>query len=73
MVANIIVKCIIYNLNINHFLLVRRSDQDDIGADTWENAGENIESGETLEAETVLGKVISVSRIDKCKGASCIV
>ena len=49
MIAKIIVKCIIYNKFLNRFLLVRRCDADDIGAGTWENAGGNIEAGETPE------------------------
>lgn len=49
MIAKIIVKCIIYNRSLNRFLLVRRCDADDIGAGTWENAGGNIEAGETPE------------------------
>ena len=49
MIAKIIVKCIIYNKSLNRFLLVRRCDADDIGAGTWENAGGNIEAGETPE------------------------
>ena len=47
MIAKIIVKCIIYNPGLNRFLLIRRCENDDIGADTWENAGGNIEGGET--------------------------
>ena len=47
MIAKIIVKCIIYNKRLNRFLLIKRCENDDIGADTWENAGGNIESGET--------------------------
>ena len=50
MIAKIIVKCIIYNKELNRFLLVQRCQDDDTGADTWENAGGNIESGETPEA-----------------------
>ncbi|WP_298531502.1 NUDIX domain-containing protein [uncultured Ruminococcus sp.] len=50
MTAKIIVKCIIYNRELNRFLLVQRCQDDDTGADTWENAGGNIESGETPEA-----------------------
>ena len=49
MTAKIIVKCIIHNKKLNRFLLVRRSENDDTGADTWENAGGSIESGETPE------------------------
>lgn len=53
MIAKIIVKCIIYNRELNRFLLVQRCQDDDTGADTWENAGGNIESGETPEAAAV--------------------
>ncbi|WP_297958535.1 NUDIX domain-containing protein [uncultured Ruminococcus sp.] len=49
MTAKIIVKCIIYNPKLNRFLLIKRCKNDDIGADSWENAGGNIESGETPE------------------------
>lgn len=47
MTAKIIVKCIIYNRALNRFLLVQRCQNDDTGANTWENAGGNIEDGET--------------------------
>ena len=50
MTAKIIVKCIIYNRALNRFLLVQRCKTDDTGANTWENAGGNIENGETPEA-----------------------
>ena len=50
MIAKIIVKCIIYNPKLNRFLLIKRCENDDIGAGSWENAGGNIESGETPEA-----------------------
>lgn len=49
MTAKIIVKCIIYNRALNRFLLVQRCQNDDTGANTWENAGGNIEDGETPE------------------------
>jgi 8-oxo-dGTP diphosphatase len=49
MTAKIIVKCIIYNRVLNRFLLVQRCENDDTGANTWENAGGNIEEGETPE------------------------
>lgn len=49
MTAKIIVKCIIYNKELNRFLLIQRCPSDDIGADTWENAGGNIEDGESPE------------------------
>ena len=50
MTAKIIVKCIIYNRALNRFLLVQRCKNDHTGANTWENAGGNIEDGETPEA-----------------------
>ena len=49
MTADIIVKGIIYNKKLNRFLIVKRCMTDDVGADTWENAGGNIENGETPE------------------------
>ena len=49
MTAKIIVKCIIYNPKLNRFLMIKRCENDDIGAGSWENAGGNIESGETPE------------------------
>ena len=49
MTAKIIVKCIIYNRALNRFLLVQRCQNDDTGANTWENAGGNIEDDETPE------------------------
>lgn len=49
MIAKIIVKCILYNKALNRFLLVQRCKNDDVGANTWENAGGNIEAGETPE------------------------
>ena len=49
MTAKIIVKCIIYNSALNRFLLVQRCENDEIGANTWENAGGNIEDGEMPE------------------------
>ena len=49
MTAKIIVKCIIYNRVLNRFLLVQRCKNDDTGANTWENAGGNIEGKETPE------------------------
>jgi len=47
--ADIIVKSIIFNKKLNRFLLIQRSTKDDIGANTWENAGGNIECGEVPE------------------------
>ncbi len=49
MKADIIVKSIIYNKNLNKILLIQRSDIDHIGAGTWENAGGKVELGEDLE------------------------
>ena len=49
MTAKVIVKCISHNRELNRLLLVQRCKNDDIGAGTWENAGGNIESGETPE------------------------
>ena len=47
MKADIIVKGIIYNRNLNKILLVQRSNKDSIGANSWENSGGNIENGES--------------------------
>lgn len=49
MKADIVVKSIIFNRKLNRILLVQRSKKDSIGAGTWENAGGNIECGETPE------------------------
>lgn len=49
MLAKIIVKCIIYNKRLNRLLLVQRAADDDTGPGSWENAGGNIEAGETPE------------------------
>ncbi len=49
MTADIIVKSIIINKKLNKILLVQRCAKDSIGADTWENAGGNIENGEAPE------------------------
>ncbi len=49
MIAKIIVKCIIYNSDLNRVLLIQRSKNDNTGANTWENTGGNIEPGETPE------------------------
>ena len=57
MTAKIIVKCIIYNRVLNRFLLVQRCKNDDTGANTWENAGGNIEGKETPEG--YIGKSVS--------------
>ena len=47
--AKIIVKSIIYNRNLNKFLLLQREENDCTGADTWENAGGKVEYGESPE------------------------
>lgn len=47
--AQIIVKGIIFNGNRNKILLIQRSSDDPTGANTWENAGGNIECGEKPE------------------------
>ena len=47
--ADIVVKSIIFNNKLNKFLLLQRSEKDSVGANTWENAGGNIECGESHE------------------------
>ena len=49
MKADIIVKGIIFNRNLGKILLIQRSENDPTGANTWENAGGNIEYGEIPE------------------------
>ena len=49
MKADIIVKSIIFNKKLNKFLLLQRCGEDSVGANTWENAGGNIEYGESPE------------------------
>ena len=49
MTADIVTKSIILNRKSNKFLLLKREKQDSIGANTWENAGGNVECGEELE------------------------
>lgn len=49
MIAKVIVKCIIYNSELNKLLLIQRSKDDGTGAGTWENPGGNIEDGELPE------------------------
>ncbi len=49
MKADIVVKGIIYNRVLKKILLVQRCGSDDIGANTWENAGGNVEYDETPE------------------------
>ena len=48
--AQIVVKSIIFNRNFNRILLIQRSNDDPVGANTWENAGGIIECGEKPEA-----------------------
>ncbi len=47
--AQIVVKSILFNRNRNRILLIQRSNDDPVGANTWENAGGNIECGEKPE------------------------
>lgn len=47
--ADLVVKGIIFNRHHNRILLIRRSGDDSVGANTWENAGGNIEYGEKPE------------------------
>lgn len=47
--ADIVVKSILRNKILNRVLLIQRCDTDSVGANTWENAGGNVENGETLE------------------------
>lgn len=47
--AKLVVKSIIFNRNHNRILLMQRSDDDPIGANTWESAGGNMECGEKPE------------------------
>ena len=49
MTAKIIVKGIILDREHKRILLVQRSSDDPTGAGTWENAGGNVETGESLE------------------------
>ena len=49
MTADIVTKSIILNRKLNKFLLLQREKKDTIGANTWENAGGNVECGEVLE------------------------
>lgn len=49
MKADIIVKSIIFNRDLGKVLLIQRSGNDPTGANTWENAGGNIEYGEIPE------------------------
>ena len=47
--ADIVTKSIILNKKLNRFLLLQRSKNDSTGANTWENAGGNVECGEKPE------------------------
>jgi 8-oxo-dGTP diphosphatase len=47
--AYIVSKSVLYNSKLDKFLLVQRSSDDDVGADSWENVGGNLEDGETPE------------------------
>ena len=47
--ADLAVKSILFNQDHSKVLLMRRSNDDEIGAGTWEGAGGNIEPGETPE------------------------
>ena len=47
--ADLVVKGILFNRHHNHILLIQRSNNDSVGANTWENAGGNIEYGEKPE------------------------
>ena len=47
--AKIVVKSIIFNRNLNRILLIQRSKDDPVGANTWESAGGCIECGEKPE------------------------
>ena len=49
MQADLAVKCILFNRDHTRILLMRRSNDDEIGAGTWEGPGGNIEPGETPE------------------------
>ncbi len=49
MKADIIVKSIIFNKDMNKILLIQRSGNDPTGANTWEGAGGNIEREEEAE------------------------
>lgn len=49
MKAEIVSKGIIINPKLKRVLLLQRSASDDTGAGTWENAGGNIEDGESPE------------------------
>lgn len=47
--ADLVVKSILFNQDCSKILLLQRSGADPIGANTWENAGGNLEQGENPE------------------------
>ncbi len=49
MKANVVVKGIIFNKKLGRILIVQRSNDDRVGAGTWENVGGKIEYGEQPE------------------------
>lgn len=49
MKVELVVKGIIYDKQQKKVLLLKRSDREDIGIGTWENAGGAVEPGESLE------------------------
>lgn len=49
MKVELVVKGIIYDKQQKKVLLLKRSDREDIGIGTWENAGGAVEHGESLE------------------------
>ena len=53
MKAEIVSKSIIFNPEFKRVLLLQRSASDDTGAGTWENAGGNVENGETPETAII--------------------
>ena len=78
--AEIAVKGIIYNKNLNRILLIQRSNDDPTGANTWEGAGGCIENGEEPEdairreireetgiTEITVKNVAYVSLLNGCK------
>ena len=53
MKVELVVKGIIYDKQQKKVLLLKRSDREDIGIGTWENAGGNIESNEDPETAII--------------------
>ena len=47
--ADLVVKGIIFNREYDRILLIQRSNDDSVGADSWEGVGGNIECGEMPE------------------------